>query len=117
MDLIFVFFFLQELKKTGIKRRGVHTCRLSRKRRCIKKSLKKCRASHPNLRLVFVENFCFFRNRINRVLSCCFCCFFLENSFSQHLIGWFGPKLCFEFFNCLFGFLLKKFLIGSSAFY
>ncbi|CAG9537519.1 unnamed protein product [Cercopithifilaria johnstoni] len=39
----------EELKKTGIKRRGLHTYRLSRKRRCIKKSLKKCRASQPNL--------------------------------------------------------------------
>uniref|UniRef100_A0A915Q642 Bromo domain-containing protein n=1 Tax=Setaria digitata TaxID=48799 RepID=A0A915Q642_9BILA len=39
----------EEGKKTGIKRRGLHTCKLSRKRRCIKKSLKKCRSSHPNL--------------------------------------------------------------------
>uniref|UniRef100_A0A8R1TTD0 Bromo domain-containing protein n=1 Tax=Onchocerca volvulus TaxID=6282 RepID=A0A8R1TTD0_ONCVO len=39
----------EELKKNSIKRRGLHTCKLSRKRRCIKKSLKKCRTSHPNL--------------------------------------------------------------------
>ncbi|VDP20534.1 unnamed protein product, partial [Onchocerca flexuosa] len=39
----------EELKKTSIKRRGLHTYKLSRKRRCIKKSLKKCRTSHPIL--------------------------------------------------------------------
>ncbi|KAK6111348.1 ATPase associated with various cellular activities (AAA) family protein [Brugia pahangi] len=39
----------KDLKKTGIKRRGLHTYKLSRKRRCIKKSLRKCRTSHPNL--------------------------------------------------------------------
>ncbi|KAL3982959.1 ATPase associated with various cellular activities (AAA) family protein [Acanthocheilonema viteae] len=39
----------EELKKPGIKRRGLQTSKLSRKRRCMKKSLKKYRASHLNL--------------------------------------------------------------------
>ncbi|VDM12390.1 unnamed protein product [Wuchereria bancrofti] len=38
----------EDSKKTGIKRRGLHTCKLSRKRRCIKKSLRKCRIDIEN---------------------------------------------------------------------
>ncbi|VDK88160.1 unnamed protein product, partial [Litomosoides sigmodontis] len=36
----------EELKKSSVKRRGLNTYKLSRKRRCIKKSLKKCPANH-----------------------------------------------------------------------
>uniref|UniRef100_A0A0R3S4M1 Bromo domain-containing protein n=1 Tax=Elaeophora elaphi TaxID=1147741 RepID=A0A0R3S4M1_9BILA len=37
------------LKKAGSKRRRLNSYKLSGKRRCNKKSLKKCRTSHPNL--------------------------------------------------------------------